>query len=118
MENEQTEQVDLEKTELKNKKKGKITEILIMFIAVIIPYLASLIVRQLINVISLLSSILCPYFIIIAPSLMVLKLKKELKVSYFKQIIIKIYMVVFTSILAVSIVQNAIELYQGNDIIG
>lgn len=44
------------------------------FLWTLLPFLFSLVVDKLINVISLLSSILCPYFIIIAPSLMNLKL--------------------------------------------
>ena len=89
-----------------------------MFFSVIIPYAISLYVKQLINFISLLSSILCPYFIIIAPSLMGLKLSKELKFGKLKKAFICIYMFGVTGILGVSIFYNIVAFIEGKEVVG
>ena len=77
------------------------------FMWTLLPFLFSLVVDQLIHVISLMSSILCPYFIIVAPSLMNLKLYRELELSNLNKIGIKIFMTFFTTMLLICIVVNA-----------
>jgi amino acid permease len=104
---------------IENKKQSKTLEIIINFILTSIAFTASIFLeKKIISIISLLSSILCPYFIIIAPSLMNLKMAEKLKISKSYKIFIIFFMVLFSLILGISIGINLYYFINDSDVIG
>ena len=82
-------------------------------------FFALLVNKNLIRFISLMSSVLCPSFIIIYPAMMNLKLAEELKLSYRRQVLIKMFMYGFTLLLCGSIVKDTYDyIFSDKDIIG
>lgn len=104
--------------ESKEKKQNRKTKIIVMFIIAMSCYIFSIFVSKLISVISLFSSILCPVFIIIAPSVLSVKLKMKLNLSNLEINFIKIQAVVFICILICSVIFNMIHLINDEDVIG
>ena len=89
---------------LVNRKYSKKLEYSIISVFGIIPFCFSLLIKKEIMVlISLLTSILCPYYIIVAPALMNLKIAKDLKLKKNEIFFIRFFLVFFTIVLLMAI---------------
>lgn len=103
----------------RNWLNGRVVEIGVSFLIACVAYFCSLFLQErVISVISLLTSILCPYFIIIAPSLMSLKLAERLGLGKKWRILIWTFMIGFCGILAFSVGVNLYDFINDADVIG
>ena len=75
---------------------------------------AALVTNNLIRFISLASSVLVPYFIVICPSLMNIKLRNQLKLSDGEVKVINVYMYTFSGLLAASILKSTYDYIIGD----
>lgn len=102
-------------------KKGALTkrEIAIMVLVGALPYAFALFLQDNVNnIISLISSLLCPIFIIIMPAWMNIQLRAQFNYSNAKVFFIKSYIFVFLAILSVSIGVNIYKLVTGQNVVG
>jgi len=107
-------QIEPIKTNRLNKK-----EILIFIVVGFIPYVCALFLKDNVNnIISLISSLLCPIFIVIMPALMNIKLKAQFNYSSLKVFMIKLYIFVFVILLSLSIGVNIYKFVTGQNVVG
>lgn len=67
--------------------------------------------------ISLFSSILCPFFVVVCPAILSIKLREKLKIGKTQVVVIYIQMIGSLMILSVSIIMNFMDLLHGEDIV-
>lgn len=90
-----------------SKVESKELSNFVKFLCAMLPLIIALLVQEeVLGLISTFSSLLCPYFIIIVPGLLNLKLAKELELSRFKQGVIVVFMLVVSLTLFASVVCN------------
>ena len=112
--NENNDEINDEKS-----TRNRMIEIGVSFTVALIAYISSLFLeKKVISVISLLTSILCPYFIIIAPSLMTLKMADRLKLSTAWIRFVWTFMIIFCIILSFSVAVNLYDFINDADVIG
>ena len=94
-------------------------DILVMLVIGLLPYLASLLLNENVNgIISLISSLLCPFFIVILPAWVNIKLRSKFNYSNKTVFLIKLYVVVYTVLLAISIGVNVYNFISGHAVVG
>ena len=98
-------------------KKEKMKKIGILLVVSVVPYVLSLFLKNGINrIISLASSIFCPFFIIMYPGLMNLRLAKEFRLSKYSIWGIYAFMWGFGILLLISIFVNMARVFGGEDV--
>lgn len=94
-------------------------EVFVIIAVGFIPYVCALFLKDNVNsIISLMSSLLCPFFIIIMPAWMNIKLKAQFNYSAAKVFFIKLYIAFFVILLSLSIAVNTYNFITGHDVIG
>jgi len=96
----------------------KVTSLGLFLTNILIPvFLSLLITEDILSIISLFTSILCPYFMIICPCLLTLKLKKKYGYSKKFEICIYVYLALVLTLVFISIGTNIYSLISGNSVI-
>lgn len=91
----------------------------VIFAVGFIPFIASLFLKENVNnIISLISSLLCPIFIVIMPAWLNIKLRAHFNYSPTKVFFIKFYVFFFSVLLSMSIGVNVYKFVTGESVVG
>lgn len=100
-------------------ERSMLAKIITYLVCFLVPYIFSLLLGKDVNtIISLASSIFCPFFIIIFPALLNIKLKNQFKYNNRDMLIINAYMYTFSGILLISIIINIVNVFKGSSVVG